>query len=176
MKLIVVTGMPGSGKEEFLTVARSMNIPFIRMGDLVREMYALRSKEDSELTMGQFANLERERHGANIWAQRALERMSGNLWLVDGCRSMDEVRAFRKLSDDVEIVAIHAPPSQRYARLVARNREDAPANIREFEDRDLREMGWGIAGVISLSEHMLVNDSTLEEFRVKAKELLERVR
>ena len=168
MKLIVVAGMPGAGKEEFLNVARDMDIPFLRMGDLVRELYPKRGEEDRDLTLGQFANIERERHGYNIWAKRALERMSGNIYLIDGCRSMDEVMAYRSLSDDVNIVAIHAPPRIRYDRLVKRQRDDAPRNVEEFDARDSREMGWGLADVIALSDHLIVNDSSLEKFREEA--------
>lgn len=168
MKLIVVAGMPGAGKEEFLNVARDMDIPFLRMGDLVRELYPKRGDEDRDLTLGQFANIERERHGYNIWAKRALERMSGNIYLIDGCRSMDEVMAYRSLSDDVNIVAIHAPPRIRYDRLVKRQRDDAPRNVEEFDARDSREMGWGLANVIALSDHLIVNDGSLEKFREEA--------
>ena len=168
MKLIVVAGMPGAGKEEFLNVARDMDIPFLRMGDLVRELYPKRGDEDRDLTLGQFANIERERHGYNIWAKRALERMSGNIYLIDGCRSMDEVMAYRSLSDDVNIVAIHAPPRIRYDRLVKRQRDDAPRNVEEFDARDSREMGWGLANVIALSDHLIVNDGSLDKFREEA--------
>jgi dephospho-CoA kinase len=168
MKLIVVAGMPGAGKEEFLNVARDMGIPFLRMGDLVRELYPKRGDEDRDLTLGQFANIERERHGYNIWAKRALERMSGNIYLIDGCRSMDEVLAYRSLSDDVNIVAIHAPPKIRYDRLVKRQRDDAPRNVEEFDARDSRELGWGLADVIALSDHLIVNDGSLEKFREEA--------
>ena len=80
MRLIVVTGMPGSGKEEFLTVASSMSIPFVRMGDVVREAYAVRGDEDRDLSVGQFAARERERFGANIWARRARWRTTWRSW------------------------------------------------------------------------------------------------
>ncbi len=40
MRLVVVTGMPGAGKEELLNVAVSLGFPFVRMGDVVRECYA----------------------------------------------------------------------------------------------------------------------------------------
>ena len=168
MKLIVVAGMPGAGKEEFLNVAIDMGLPFLRMGDLVRELYPKRSAEDEGLTLGQFANRERERYGYNIWAKRALERMSGNIYLVDGCRSMDEIKAFRGLSDDVNIVAIHAPPKVRYERLVKRQREDAPKDIGEFEARDTREIGWGLAEVVALADKLILNDGPLERFREDA--------
>ncbi|KUE74442.1 hypothetical protein AUQ37_00270 [Candidatus Methanomethylophilus sp. 1R26] len=45
MKMIVVAGMPGAGKEEFLSAGRAAGIPFVRMGDLVREFYAASGAE-----------------------------------------------------------------------------------------------------------------------------------
>lgn len=176
MKLIVVAGMPGAGKEEFLNVAIEKDVPFIRMGDLIRESYPNRSEEDKDLNMGQFATIERERHGYNIWAKRALEKMKGaELCLVDGCRSMDEVEAYRSVTDDVNIVAIHAPPKARYDRLLKRQRDDAPKDVSEFNARDNREMGWGLAVLIALADKLILNDTSLDEFKEKAREYLETV-
>lgn len=174
MKLIVIAGMPGAGKEEFLNVAVGRGIPFIRMGDLVREAYPNRGPEDESLDVGQFATAERDRHGYNIWAKRALERMYGDMFLVDGCRSLDEVKAYRGLTKDVFIVAIHSSPSIRYERLVKRGRDDAPRNIEEFEARDSREIDWGLADLIVLSDILLVNEGTVEEFHRVVDALLER--
>ncbi|MBR4504179.1 MAG: AAA family ATPase [Candidatus Methanomethylophilaceae archaeon] len=176
MRIIVVAGMPGSGKEELLKVARSMGFDFVRMGDVVRESYAESRAESEGLSVGEFAARERERYGKDVWAERSVKRMSGDLFFVDGCRSMDEVRSFRRVSDDVLIVAIHAPRSERFRRLVNRNREDAPRDEKEFDARDNLEIGWGIAEVIALSEHMLVNDSDLETFHKNARTLLESLR
>ncbi len=176
MLILLVAGMPGAGKEEFLTVARSMNIPFLRMGDIVRDLYASTIASKEGLSVGQFADRERKIHGKNIWAKRALEKMSGDIFLIDGCRSMDEVLAYKELSDNVKIVAIHTAPDVRYRRLIERAREDAPKNIEEFDVRDNREMSWGLGNVIALSDMMLDNSSTLSEFYSKSKKLLEAVR
>ncbi len=165
MRILLIAGMPGAGKEELLNVARSMDIPFLRMGDIVREFHAASGAAEEGLSVGQVANRERELHGKNIWAQRAIERMSGDIFLVDGCRSMDEVRSYRELSDEVYIIAVHAPRMMRYERLVARGRDDAPKDMEEFDARDQREMGWGLSDVIALADHMIVNDSDLEAFR-----------
>lgn len=172
MRLMIVTGMPGSGKEEFLNSALELNIPFIRMGDVVREFHSMSGEE---MGIGDFAGLERERHGFNIWAKRSMEKMHGSAFLVDGCRSMAEVEAFRSLSDDVYIVAIHTPPKIRFQRLMERGRDDAPSDYAEFEKRDRREIGWGIAEVIVLSDVMVINDGSLEQFRRSSKKVLEGV-
>lgn len=176
MKLLIVAGMPGSGKEELLSVAMGMDIPFLRMGDIVREYHASRSEEDSGLSVGQFAGKERERYGFNVWAKRALERMHGDVFLIDGCRSMDEVRAYRELSDDVNIIGIHSSPKTRYARLIKRARDDAPADKDSFDSRDNREIGWGLAEVISLSDNLIVNEGSLEQFHSDAANTIMEVR
>ena len=172
MRILLITGMPGAGKEELLNVARTLGIPFLRMGDIVREFYATSGAAEQGLSVGQVANSEREKHGKNIWAKRAIEKMSGDIFLVDGCRSMDEVNSYRELSAQVMIIGVHAPRMMRYQRLVRRAREDAPHSIMEFDERDNRELGWGLGNVIAMSDIMIVNDSDLETFKAKvAKEL-----
>ena len=37
MKIIGVTGLPGSGKSVVSRTAKRLNIPIIRMGDVIRE-------------------------------------------------------------------------------------------------------------------------------------------
>ena len=176
MKILLITGMPGAGKEELLNVARSMDIPFLRMGDIVREFHQTSGAAERGLSVGQVANGERELHGKDIWAKRAIERMSGDIFLVDGCRSLDEVDSYKGLSDNVYIIGVHAPRSVRYDRLVKRGREDAPKDMSEFDERDNRELGWGIGNVIALSDIMIVNDSDLESFQSKVKKELEALR
>ena len=176
MKILLVTGMPGAGKEELLNVARSMDIPFLRMGDIVREFHAASGAAEQGLSVGQVANGEREKHGKDIWAKRAIERMSGDLFLVDGCRSLDEVYSYKGLSDQVYIIGVHAPRMVRYERLVKRGREDAPKDIAEFDERDNRELGWGLGSVIALSDILIVNDQDLETFKQKVKVELEALR
>ena len=175
MKLLIVTGMPGTGKEEFLNVAVRMGMPFIRMGDVVRDAYGSRGTGYKDVSVGKFAEEERKRYGYDVWAKRSLEKMYGHVFLVDGCRSMDEVNAFRSLSEDVTIIAIHSSPEIRYERLVKRNRDDAPSTYGEFDERDEREIGWGLAKIIALADVNISNDSTLEDFRALSESVLERI-
>ena len=170
MRILLIAGMPGAGKEELLGVARSMGVPFLRMGDIVREYHA---SSGTDMSVSAFASSQREELGKDVWARRALERMHGDIFLVDGCRSMDEVNSYRSLSDDVMIVGIYAPPEARYQRLVKRGRDDAPRDIGEFEARDSREMGWGLSDVLALADVMILNDSDLESFKLRAAMTLE---
>ena len=65
--------------------------------------------------------------------------------------------------------------STRYHRLISRGRSDAPRDLEEFEERDRRELGWGLGETITLAEVMLVNEGTLEEFREASAALLRRL-
>jgi len=51
----------------------------------------------------------------------------------------------------------------------------APRDREEFRARDSREIGWGLAEVMALSDRMIVNDRSLYLFREDAKRLLRRM-
>ena len=89
---------------------------------------------------------------------------------------MDEVRAYRNITDDVNIVAIYASPKTRYDRLVKRGRDDAPKNIEEFNERDNRELGWGLGETMALADRMIINESSLDDFKRNVRELMEEFR
>ncbi|MGI0151453.1 MAG: AAA family ATPase, partial [Thermoplasmata archaeon] len=95
MKLIVTVGMPGSGKDELVEVARQMGLATLKMGDLVREETRRRGLPLTNANVSRVANEDRERHGAGIWAQRVLPKLTETKMLVDGCRSDTELSVFR---------------------------------------------------------------------------------
>lgn len=167
--------MPGAGKEEFLKAVEGSGLPFLRMGDLVREEYIKRGLDQSGISVGKFAQQERDEHGMGIWADRAAERFQGMDHIVDGCRGMAEVESFRRHSDNMTIVAIHSAPQVRYLRLKERKRADAPSDWNEFQERDRREIGWGLAELISLADEMIVNDSDILAFHSQSRALLGRL-
>ena len=47
--------------------------------------------------------------------------------------------------------------------------------MQELIQRDERELAWGIAKTIVLSDYLIVNDSSLEDFRRRSAELITRI-
>lgn len=175
-RAVCVTGMPGCGKEEFVKVALQEGLPVIRMGDVVREEARRRGIFLTDEGVGGMAKEERRIHGPDIWALRTLERIKSERVVIDGVRSLAEVEAFRKaFADCLIIVAVHASPRTRYARIASRRRRDDIATEEEFRVRDERELRWGLGQVIALADYMIVNEGSLEEFHRKAREVLKRV-
>ncbi|MDD1773215.1 MAG: flagellar hook-basal body complex protein FliE [Methanomassiliicoccales archaeon] len=173
MRVLIVTGMPGAGKEEFVDVSRRMDFDVVRMGDVVRAEALRMGLASDDKSVGGFAHSERERNGFDIWAKRTTQFVKGEMTVIDGCRGEAELQVFKKaFGDGVVVIAIHASPETRYSRLVLRNRTDAPENRKHFEERDRRELSWGLGSLIALADRMIVNEDTLDEFKEEAKKLL----
>ncbi len=175
MKLIVTVGMPGSGKDELIGVARSMGLATLKMGDLVRDETRRRGLAQTNANVARIATEEREKHGLGIWAQRALPKLTETRMLVDGCRSDSEVTVFRHNFGDLFVLGIFASPETRHERMSTRGRSDDGVGLQEFYDRDRRELKWGIGNAFALADGMLVNEGPLDQFRRDARATLERI-
>ncbi len=175
MKLIVTVGMPGSGKDELVGVARSIGLATLKMGDLVRNEASRRGIAPNGSALSRLAAEERDKHGAAIWAQRALPKLIETKMLVDGCRSDAEITCFRHQFGDLFVLGIFSSPETRYERMQRRGRSDDGANLQEFFDRDQRELKFGIGGAFILADGMLVNEGDLTSFRSAARETLTRI-
>ena len=177
MKVIGVTGLPGSGKSILFETAEEKGAVVVSMGDIVREKAAERG-EDSGTT----ARTLREEFGQYIVAELTIERIKeilekeseGKVILVDGIRSPYEIELFKENFDDFISVSIYASPQTRFKRLVLRNREDDPEVFEDFLVRENREIGFGIAEVVATADYMLDNECTLEEFKEKVATFIEK--
>ena len=107
MKILVTTGMPGSGKEELLKCCEVRGAKVMRMGDIVREKAKEFGLNLSDASVGGLADEERKRYGMDIWAKRTIPFVGGDLVVIDGTRGPDEIAAFKKaFGDALKVVAI----------------------------------------------------------------------
>ena len=174
MKVVCVTGMPGCGKEEFLSVAMARGLTVVRMGDVVRDEARTRGLPVSDDAVGSLAHAERQQHGYGVWAERTLPRLIGERILIEGVRGAAEIEVFRKrFGDRLAVVAIHAAPRLRFERVSKRLRSDDVRSFEAFRVRDRRELGWGLGDVIATADHMIVNEGDLRTFRAAAESVLD---
>ena len=174
MKILVTTGMPGSGKEEFLKCCVGRGAKVVRMGDMVREKAKEFGLDLSDTSVGSLADEERKRYGMDIWAKRTIPFVGGDLVVIDGTRGPDEIRAFKNaFGDALKVVAIHASPRTRLERLRSRGRPDSPRSPSEFDLRDRRELDWGLGNAIALADYVVVNEGTVDELKVQVDALLD---
>jgi len=166
--------MPGSGKGVFRRMVKSMGYPVMIMGDVVRAEVKLRNLKPTPENMGKVMLNLRELSGPAAIAKRCipeLEKTDEKVVVIDGIRSLVEVEEFRKHVPDFTLIAIHTNPKTRYWRLFRRRRSDDPKDWKTFMERDLRELKIGMGDVISVADHVIVNEGTLTEFRKRIRQV-----
>jgi dephospho-CoA kinase len=182
MKVVGVTGLPGSGKSVVARIAKSLGIDVIRMGDVVREE-ADKANED----VGEVAVKLREEYGESIIAERCVEMIKRRkaedktdnkkskiptnsladqrIYMIEGIRSLYEVDVFKKSFQNFKVIAVYSRPESRFKRLRRRKRLDDTNDILRFSKRDQRELRFGIGDVIATSDYMVVNEGPLSRFK-----------
>ncbi|ARM76412.1 dephospho-CoA kinase [Acidianus manzaensis] len=166
--------MPGSGKSLLSDILKERGYTVISMSGVLRKRYEKEAKIGEKLM--DFAKRMREIYGDGVVARLCIEEVSPKLNKIafDGVRSLSEVEEFKRLGEPI-IIAVHSPPSVRYNRIISRMRPDDSKNISELRLRDMDELKFGIGGVIAMADYIIVNDSTIDEFKKRADELLSRI-
>jgi dephospho-CoA kinase len=179
MKVIGVTGMPGSGKSVVSRVGESLGMNIVRMGDVIREE-ALQRNQDS----GKVALDLRKEHGKFVVAERCINQIkisenqanmdknTSNFYLIEGIRSPYEVHRFKQEFKDFKVISIHSKPKTRYQRLRRRKRFDDSPLISNLQTRDQRELKFGIGEVIANSDYMVINEGSLKKLKNKVRSIL----
>ncbi|RLG78043.1 MAG: dephospho-CoA kinase [Thermoprotei archaeon] len=173
--IILVAGLPGSGKSVLTEVARRAGIPVIVMGDIVREELARRRLEFTAQNLLKVAQELRNIYGPEaiaVLTSNKIDSIRSPFVVVDGVRSLDELNFFKKKFQKVLLVAIHASPHTRFRRIVQRHREGDPRNWEEFVERDLKELSWGLGNVIALADIMLINEGEIQNFVEECRKIL----
>jgi dephospho-CoA kinase len=178
MRIIGLVGLPGSGKSEAAAVASEHDIPVVTMGDVIREECRDRGLDPAS-DHGTVAKALREENGPGAIAERSLpvieEKLEANeTVVVDGIRSGFEVAQFREaFGDGFLLVSIEAPFETRAERLDLRGRDaDASDGGESLEDRDARELDFGMGKAIEQADLTVENTHSLELFREQIREIL----
>ena len=173
--VVGVAGMPGSGKGVFRRTVQKLGYPVVTMGDEVREEVKRRNLQPTPENLGKTMLNLRELDGPAAIARRCIpkvEKATERLVVIDGIRSLVEVEEFKKHFPNFVLVTIHTNPKTRYKRLFQRRRSDDPTDWETFMERDMRELGIGMGAVISIADHVIVNEGTLVELKDKIRQVL----
>ncbi|QLD89305.1 AAA family ATPase [Natronomonas salina] len=178
MQVIGTVGLAGSGKGEFATVAEELGVPVVTMGDVIRAECRDRGLDPAE-HHGEVATKLREENGPAAIAEASLPHIEAALEdadtvLVDGIRSDVEVDVFEeRFGDDFSLVSIEAPFELRRKRVTDRGRDRVDGDGEGLEERDERELGFGLGEAMDQADVTVENTGTLGAFRTRVREVLE---
>lgn len=170
MKVIGISGLPGSGKSYISKYAKDNNYLVTNMGDVIREEAAKR--EESIAKTAENLRLEQ---GEYVVAKLTIKKIKkiikntepANNIIVEGIRSPYEIELFRDAFPDFTLLSVFASPNTRFKRITERKREDDTTDINAFRARDKRELKFGIGSVIATSDQIIINESSFEEYEEK---------
>ena len=177
MQIIGISGLPGSGKSIVAEKGLEKGATIVSMGDIIRN----EAKKRGEATKTTAIKLRQE-FGDCIVAELTIKEIKNiiengfnGLIIVEGIRSYHEVKVFKENFENFKIVSVFANPEIRFKRIQDRNRADDSQDIQLFNQRDQRELNFGIGKVISLSDKMIINESSLDSFVTEIEEFYKKL-
>jgi dephospho-CoA kinase len=162
MIIFTVVGMPASGKNAARTYATSKGIAYFASGDIVRAEVKKRGIEPNARNTSNLSTELRGNDGMGVTREVLASAMDSGASLVfmEGMRSWPEIQLIRQKTHCV-IVAFLAPRRTRLDRVISRGRSDDSPEA--FEERDMREISYGAATPIALSDEYVLNIGTMED-------------
>ena len=182
--IVAFVGYQASGKSEATRIARSIGLPVVVMGDVVREETSRRKLPPRDEFIGEVAKQLRREEGMDAIAKRCIPvireleaREQPTLIVLDGIRGDAEVARFREtFGEDFTLVGVESPAEIRYQRMKKRGRSDMASDMESFNARDEREEGFGMGEAMRIADERIENNGTLDQFREEVKVLLERLK
>ena len=173
MKVIAITGQPGSGKTTAIDAIKDLGL-VVSMGDIVRNEAKKRNLIPSGINIGKLAKEMRIEGGSTIIAEKCVDLIKNKdeeVIFVDGVRSLSEINVFRRFWK-FPVIAIIVDKEIRFNRLFERGRSDDPKTLKELIERDTREIKFGLDDVLKNADYVIKNNSTIEELKKNLRKLV----
>ena len=176
-KLYAIVGMCGSGKSIASDYLVSKGFNKVYFGGVTMDKLKeanlevnpenekmMREKLRSELGMGAFAI---------VLLPKIKECFNNGNTVLDGVYSYDEVKILKENFPELKIIAIVCDKDIRYNRLSIR--EVRPLTNEEASARDIAEVeNIAKAPPIAMADYYILNNGTIEEYKNRLEEILER--
>ena len=176
-KLYAIVGMCGSGKSIASDYLVSKGFNKVYFGGVTMDKLKeanlevnpenekmMREKLRSELGMGAFAI---------VLLPKIKECINNGNTVLDGVYSYDEVKILKENFPELKIIAIVCDKDIRYNRLSIR--EVRPLTNEEASARDIAEVeNIAKAPPIAMADYYILNNGTIEEYKTRLEEILER--
>jgi len=182
--IIGLTGPMGSGKTTVINTIKNKGYKHITLSSMLREECRKRGLEEIRENLMEIGQELREKYGAGILAERALEKVGlegGNDWIIDGIRNPAEINKLRKHHNFV-LVANTAPEDLIIKRILSRKRSDDTLTEESIRKKLRREWGEGepeegqqLGKCIAMADYRFENTMPMDEVEESFKEVLNKI-
>ncbi len=165
--------MPGSGKTIASDKAKQLGLHTLTVDEIILEEIQRR---------GMIRTRKNERRVANYFHENKREMMrrivdkitnakNPDKIVIEGLKSVDQVKSLQERlnGDQMHILAIHSPPEIRWSRRQKLIKHKTHENIKQDDKNDIEA---GLPELISMADHMVLNNGDLLGFRQTVKDKL----
>jgi dephospho-CoA kinase len=175
-RVVAVIGMCGSGKSEAVKYFEENGFAKVYFGSVVIEELKSRGLEVNEGNERFIREDLRREFGMGVMAIKSIAKIrnylnSGNV-VVESLYSWEEFKILRKeFGEAFSLLCIYTTKALRYKRLT--ERQFRPLTKSEAESRDVSEIeNLDKGGPIAFADYTIMNNSTLDELKMKLKKHL----
>ncbi len=173
MILIGLSGPTGSGKDTVASIIKEVypEALFLRFSDslsmALKDLGLPVSKENQQW----LASSGREKFGADFIFNALLDKIKGEVVVVNGVRYMDEVDGLREKK--AVIWYLDAPAQLRWQRVTVRHeKSDDNSSWEDFQKRESADTEKNLESIKEVSDEVIDNSQSIEELKQKVCSLL----
>ena len=177
--IVGVTGPIASGKSVLAEMLVDKGFIRLTLSEEVRDEARKRNLAIERTNLQNLGNEMRQKYGNGYWAERLIAKVKpGKNYVIEGIRNPGEVESLRKLRNFV-LIGVTAPIDQRLHWIMGRNKDSDPKSLNAIRAIDARDRGVGEGesgqhtdACFELADSYIHNNSTFEDLREKASELV----
>jgi dephospho-CoA kinase len=187
-KLVCITGLTGSGKSVASDYFVKKGFNFLRFGQITLDEIKRLGIEPNEENERPIRESFRKKYGMAAFAILNLPKLkkllkTGNT-LGDGLYSFEEYKVLKnEFGNQFVTIAVYAPPSLRYERLVNRKLDkkdtklrNRPSTKHDAESRDYSELeNLNKGATIAMADYTIINTKDIKYFNKQLKETYEEI-
>jgi dephospho-CoA kinase len=180
MKVIVIVGMPGSGKTEALNMIAEKGIHIFNMGDVVTKIEPRKRgiKKIDEYIENEIRMDIRKKLGKSAVAvvtAEEIEKMNSETVAIGGLHSFAEISYFKKrFGNDFHLIAIEASKETRFMRISRRGYRALDKKAFEHREQSYSK-DFDIPAIMKKAEYSINNEGTLEDLKKNMEKTINKI-